>query len=480
MKKTWSYLPAFLFVLITVFASGQFNPEKVCHMDNGRLVFTLDTRWSADQRKEVGRLYDLDSALMADAFALKPIIKEGTTAWTTKRLDKFRFELFKTIEKSGEAGRDKVLLLDDQWLTLPAQTDKESVPYGINRLTRNNVKKLTGDKVIFYLPGYTNARDVNLAGSFNGWSTLQTPLEKNDSGWRIILQLKPGRYTYKYIIDGKWTNDPFNKLTEDDTKGGFNSIFFNYNYRFSLDGYASAKKVIVAGSFNGWNEKELKMVRIGGKWVLHLYVREGTHAYKFIVDGNWMTDPANKITRPDGMGHLNSFLGIGDTIIFYLKGFTDAKKVLLAGDFNAWNTGELFMERSGDGWKLPYVLAAGNYEYKYIVDDQWMPDPGNPFSTGQGAYTNSFLAVKSNHTFILEGYPDAKKVILSGSFNGWRQNEGYHMQRWGGRWIIPVYLKPGKYLYKFIIDGNWIIDPGNELWEENEYGTNNSVLWINP
>jgi hypothetical protein len=29
-----------------------------------------------------------------------------------------------------------------------------------------------------------------------------------------------------------------------------------------------------------------------------------------------------------------------------------------------------------------------------------------------------------------------------------------------------------------IVDKEWKLDPGNELWEENEYGTGNSVLWI--
>jgi hypothetical protein len=45
-------------------------------------------------------------------------------------------------------------------------------------------------------------------------------------------------------------------------------------------------------------------------------------------------------------------------------------------------------------------------------------------------------------------------------------------------WTIAFHLKPGKYLYKFRVDGDWIIDPGNRLWEQNEPRTGNSVLWI--
>jgi 1,4-alpha-glucan branching enzyme len=243
--------------------------------------------------------------------------------------------------------------------------------------------------------------------------------------------LKPGKYTYKYVIDGKWTNDIFNKQAEDDLKGGYNSVFFCYNYRFVLDGYTDAKRVIVAGSFNNWNEKELKMILFNGKWIFHLYLREGTHAYKFIVDKEWITDPANKITRPDGTGHMNSFLGIGDTLYFTLKGYPEAEKVVLTGNFNAWNTGELFMAKTAEGWKLPYVLAAGNYEYKYIVDGKWITDPGDPFTSGEGNYTNSVLVVKPNHTFVLKKHFNASEVILSGSFNGWSP-KGYKMVQLDG------------------------------------------------
>jgi hypothetical protein len=57
-------------------------------------------------------------------------------------------------------------------------------------------------------------------------------------------------------------------------------------------------------------------------------------------------------------------------------------------------------------------------------------------------------------------------------------NDGYSMTKQGGKWIFPISLKPGKYTYKFIVDGAWILDPVNKLYEKNEYDTDNSVLWI--
>jgi len=125
------------------------------------------------------------------------------------------------------------------------------------------------------------------------------------------------------------------------------------------------------------------------------------------------------------------------------------------------------------------VIAPGNYEYKFIVDGDWITDPANPITTQSGDQINSFIALKANHLFELNKFQKAKSVIVSGSFNGWN-TQGYKMTRQGEKWILPLFLAPGKYTYKFIVDGTWILDPDNSLYEQNEYNTNNSVLWIEP
>jgi 1,4-alpha-glucan branching enzyme len=126
---------------------------------------------------------------------------------------------------------------------------------------------------------------------------------------------------------------------------------------------------------------------------------------------------------------------------------------------------------------LSCILPAGNYGYKFIVDGNWMRDPANPYQCVGADEVNSFVSVKPNHTFILHGYDKAKSVHLSGTFNNW-SDFGYTMKHEGNDWKISINLKPGKQLYKFTVDGNWIIDPGNKLWEQNEFGTGNSVLWF--
>ncbi len=476
--RTWcAWMATFILFISTAAAQVQVDLKKVCHVEDGRLIFTLDLRWSAPQRTEVARLFGLDSALVSDAYALKPVITSNGKVWKTLKIDLHRFELSMEAGKdeSREETTEKIFLLDDQWIKRSSIAERESVSYGVNRFTRNILVQ-SGGRLRFFLPGQKNAKKVFISGSFNAWSTLQTPMQPCDSGWTVSMNLKPGKYSYKFIIDGKWTNDSYNKLRENDTYHGYNNIFFCYNYKFVLSGVPDAHKVLVTGSFNQWNESELRMIRFQGNWVLPLYLREGTHAYKFIVDGTWMTDPANKVTRPDGKGNRNSFMGIGDTLFFTLKGYSNAKKVIVSGNFNAWNQEELAMDKTSDGWQLPYVLAPGNYEYKFIVDGKWITDPSNTYKTGSG---NSYLSVKPNYWFRLDQYPDAGKVIVTGSFNNW-STDGSRMEFHQGSWWFPVFLAPGKHTYKFIVDGKWMVDPANNLWENNEYGTNNSVLWIEP
>jgi 1,4-alpha-glucan branching enzyme len=53
------------------------------------------------------------------------------------------------------------------------------------------------------------AGKVFIAGDFNQWSLTSHPLKADENGiWRISLGLNPGRYEYRFLVDGEWQNDP--------------------------------------------------------------------------------------------------------------------------------------------------------------------------------------------------------------------------------------------------------------------------------
>jgi 1,4-alpha-glucan branching enzyme len=200
-----------------------------------------------------------------------------------------------------------------------------------------------------------SARQVTLAGNFNNWGGTQgggrydssiDPMvdEDGDGTWTIVVPLPPGRYQYKYVIDGgvRWEQDPNNP--DKGTEGGIeNSMIVvpptvSYEYEvitgtvigegsgfgggaaastrtvtsegveFEVD-FPDAGAVYLAGEFNGWDPNANPMVKgDDGLWRGSIELDPGTYQYKFVVDGTWIEDPGNPESVDDGHGGVNSVL----------------------------------------------------------------------------------------------------------------------------------------------------------------------------
>jgi hypothetical protein len=115
------------------------------------------------------------------------------------------------------------------------------------------------------------------------------------------------------------------------------------------------------------------------------------------------------------------------------------------------------LDKKGEVESLTFVYEGSSY----TADKRELPPP----------------SLKGYTTFKLEGHPDARIVALAGSFNRWNQSQ-LLFAREGAGWVCRIDLAPGKHTYKFIVDGNWIIDPANPKTEEDDAGNVNSVLVI--
>lgn len=352
--------------------------------------------------------------------------------------------------------------------------------FGYNLFRKPAVSQLPNGKTRFFLKVRgERPQSLYLSGSFNQWSTLKTPMRRCDSGYCAVVNLAPGAHYYKYVLNGLWLVDPRNRLTATDHEGNTNSVYFVSNHRFFLPGYADAESVGVAGTFNDWNPQLLPLEKVAGGWARNIYLAEGTHQYKFVADGQWLIDPNNSRTVPNEFGESNSLMALGDTVYFFLSGYPEAQSVQLAGSFTDWQFRAVPMHQTDTGWVLPYVLPAGNHAYKFLVDGEWQLDASHTLRIGAGDYENSVRVIKANHRFFLPGYANAEEVRLSGDFCQWAE-PGYKMDKVLGGWEINLHLPPGKARYKFQVDGTWVLDPSNPDWEDNEFGTGNSVLWVLP
>jgi 1,4-alpha-glucan branching enzyme len=72
----------------------------------------------------------------------------------------------------------------------------------------------------------------------------------------------------------------------------------------------------------------------------------------------------------------------------------------------------------------------------------------------------------------------AKKVFLVGDFNDWNISSHPMRPMGNGNWQKQVLLATGRYEYKFLVDGTWMLDPENDQTCKNAYGSNNSILSI--
>lgn len=86
-------------------------------------------------------------------------------------------------------------------------------------------------------------------------------------------------------------------------------------------------------------------------------------------------------------------------------------------------------------------------------------------------------SMKGNTTFRLKGYAEASLVVLTGTFNNWSQSQ-LLFAREGDEWVCRVDLDPGIYQYKFIVDGDWLLDASNPDTAEDEAGNVNNVIEV--
>jgi 1,4-alpha-glucan branching enzyme len=158
--------------------------------------------------------------------------------------------------------------------------------------------------------------------------------------------------------------------------------------------YASrgAKKASIAGDFSDWSPIPMTKGK-NGIWYYFLAESEKDNIrYKYMVDGIWMSDPANPERDNDGNG---SFLSIArgvrseeskyvsyricrDSAVEFRRWDDRARFTSIVGDFNNWNPENDILSRDGSNiWRLKKRLPKGTYRYKYIVDGQWLPDVYN-------------------------------------------------------------------------------------------------------
>ena len=274
---------------------------------------------------------------------------------------------------------------------------------------------------VFNVEDYSNITDFNIpvqsvfvAGEFNDWSPDAWKMQPMDNGtYELTKPLSDFTgdfdWEFKFVVNGEHWAEPTeefeNKITAR-TKYGDEMHVYNLrlysafatkygNVTFHLKGYKNARKVIVSGTFNRWDETNFIMNADEDGWTVTLQLRPDTYEYKFIVDGKWIIDPQNPDVTENKYGGLNSVITITKIVEFKLWGYQSASTIILSGDFNDWSEDQLKMQKKDGYWLAQVELTGGKHHYKFIVDGEWMTDPFNSVAEYDGeGNINSVKMVK--------------------------------------------------------------------------------------
>ncbi len=359
-----------------------------------------------------------------------------------------------TLLLTGCAGGWRGGVVPAEWAA-NAPAAAAAAPAGAPAAAPKGVTHATADGAVFVWKG--EGKSVNVAGDFNAWSTSADALKMDTDGtWKLDKKLAPGKYAYKFVIDGgTWKPDPGVPDGVDDGFGGKNSVVVvggGAAPAAPAAAVASTPKaggpavtaagvvfkyagpgntVHLAGEFNSWSTSADPLTKgADGTFTLTKALAPGKYAYKFVIDGGtWKEDPNATESVDDGYGGKNSLVVVGGTaaatpapaaaapaavkalaagaaprapkltadgVVFTYAG-SARTSVTLCGDFNGWATAADKLTQAADGtWTITRKLAPGSYAYKFLVDGStWKVDDGNPQAQDDGfGGKNSLVIVK--------------------------------------------------------------------------------------
>ncbi len=188
-------------------------------------------------------------------------------------------------------------------------------------------------------PPDSSPGQVSVAGEWNQWNAGVDLLsdEDGDGLFEGTILIEPGRYEYKFVVDGNWYEDPEAAESVPNPYGSSNSVVYvsveegaAKEYRigpqatepassirevtFSFHPEQTPAQVFLAGTFNEWNPTADRMggPDDDGVFTLSMPLPPGEHQYKFVADGVWHHDPNGENQTADGFGGFNSIIRVDD------------------------------------------------------------------------------------------------------------------------------------------------------------------------
>ena len=114
----------------------------------------------------------------------------------------------------------EIITLEER--ALPEASAEKNMEKRMNEILKENLPKLTEITLTVKAP---EAKEVYLAGEFNNWKLDENSrMEQNNGNWSKRISLNNGKYRYRFVIDGNWSEDPNNPLKQVNPYGTMDSL----------------------------------------------------------------------------------------------------------------------------------------------------------------------------------------------------------------------------------------------------------------
>jgi hypothetical protein len=240
---------------------------------------------------------------------------------------------------------------------------------------------------------------------------FENPVHLNDIYFRKADSYKQS-WTYSYVPGKKYLNKPIYILTSNSTFSGGEELAYDLK---------NLKRATIIGQHTGGGANPGGFLKMTDHFLM--FVPFG-RAINPVTKTNWeevgvqpdtiintrlalykaqqlaMTHSINTTDEAEWKNGLQDWLKeleqnkpVFKTVTFELKGFDKAKEVYVTGSFDDWSSTEVKMERQVNTWIATTEAELGKITYKFIVDGNYITDPGNQQTERNGEFINSVRVV---------------------------------------------------------------------------------------
>ena len=167
--------------------------------------------------------YDPSSKGMRDFMALAQEIVESEQPHNLEKSVESVESQLRAISKTA----DELLAESQQKLGVrPVREEQRDKKISLQEKIDNFYGVRQNQGKVEFVALYPRAKSVLLAGDFNNWQPADTSLDPQGSNgrWSVDLPLAKGRHSYRYVVDGRWQEDPYNQNIQANEFGENNSV----------------------------------------------------------------------------------------------------------------------------------------------------------------------------------------------------------------------------------------------------------------